>query len=578
MGGLRLRALPAGDSITFGYQSTTGNGYRYNLQQVIMNPPWNGGLVARQSADNGTIVDFIGSIDSGTMPDPDNEASFYGHSGAEIDAIGQFLYPDLAQNPNVVFLLAGTNDINNGDDVDNAPARLMAVVDNITSTLPNTAVLVGTLPLNGDPTKEALCDTFNEDITQMLLRRAADGNRVMPVPMEDLGPDDMADSLHPNDQGYAKMADAWFSALWQAAEWGWIDPATGDLGTGGSGKQYCTNNPTWYPQGEIANGAGLGPNGGLYNCLFEYVLSDDCGCEFTEPNAPAQVFPVPSNGNCSSLNDNSTAVRFADLNGDGRAEYLWLDTNGVTTAFLNLGSSATGIDAAQVQWLPSGVIATGVGAARHQVQFADLNGDGRAEYLWVHDDGSVDAWLNLGGPDDGPDAAKVAWSPSGTVATGIGEPGAGVRFADLNGDGRAEYLWLDEDGAMTAYLNLGSSEGGLGAANVGWLPQGVVATGPANGATRDNVILADINGDGRADYLTVTHTGGVVELWINGGGPDDGPNAAKVVWYPQGVIATGVGTSGVGVQFADLNGDGRAEYLDVNYLTSAVNAWLNGCP
>jgi hypothetical protein len=32
----------------------------------------------------------------------------------------------------------------------------------------------------------------------------------------------------------------------------------------------------------------------------------------------------------------------------------------------------------------------------------DLNGDGRAEYLWVHDDGSVNAWLNLGGPDDGP--------------------------------------------------------------------------------------------------------------------------------------------------------------------------------
>jgi lysophospholipase L1-like esterase len=105
--------------------------------------------------------------------------------------------PDLSQNPNVVFLLAGTNDINNGDDVDGAPARLMAVVDSITSTLPNTAVLVGTIPLNGDPAKEALADTFNYNIIQMLLRRASDGARVMPVPMESLGPDDMADSLHP---------------------------------------------------------------------------------------------------------------------------------------------------------------------------------------------------------------------------------------------------------------------------------------------------------------------------------------------------------------------------------------------
>lgn len=175
-----------------------------------MSPPWSTGLVTRQSADNDTIVDFIGSVDSGTMPDADNEVSFratgiystsyynsQGHSGAEINTIASFVYPDLSQNPNVVFLLAGTNDINNDDDIDNAPARLMAMVDNITSTLPNTAVLVGTIPLNGDATKEGWSDTYNYNIIQMLLRRASDGARVMPVPMESLGPDDMADSLHP---------------------------------------------------------------------------------------------------------------------------------------------------------------------------------------------------------------------------------------------------------------------------------------------------------------------------------------------------------------------------------------------
>ncbi|KAF7378393.1 Acetyl xylan esterase [Mycena sanguinolenta] len=553
MGGLKIRALPAGDSITFGFQSSTGDGYRLDLEEMIVTPPWAGGTVTSRQ-DETAIVEYIGSVDSGTMPNPENE----GHSGAEINTISGFVLPDLSQNPNVVFLLAGTNDINNGDDIADAPTRLMALVDAITSALPTAAVLVGTLPLNGNADIEAEVETFNYNITQSLLRRAADGVRTYPVPMENIGPSDMADGLHPNDEGYQIMANSWFSALWQVAEWGWIEPATGDLSDGG-GKEFCATNPVWYPQGEIANGAGLGPNGGTFNCLLD-PEEEVCGCEFTEPNVLAGVLNIPPSGNCSDLNDNSTAVRFADLNGDGRAEYLWLDTAGVTTAFLNLGSSETGIDAGEVQWLPSGVIATGVGAHRYQVQFADLNGDGRAEYLWVHDDGSVEAWLNLGGPDDGPNAAKVSWFPAGTIATGIGEDGTGVRFADLNGDGRAEYLWLDEDGAMTAYLNLGSTTGGEGAANV-----------------QDNVILADINGDGRADYLTVTHDGGVAELWINGGGPNDGPNAAQVVWFPQGVIATGVGTSGLGVQFADLNGDGRAEYLDVNYLTSAVNAWLNGC-
>lgn len=86
-----------------------------------------------------------------------------------------------------------------------------------------------------------------------------------------------------------------------------------------------------------------------------------------------------------------------------------------------------------------------------------------------------------------------------------------------------------------------------------------------------------MNGDGRADYVAVSRTDGSARLWLNGGAPDDGPNAAKVVWYPYGTIAIGVGGSGRGVQFADLNRDPRAKYLDVEFDTFAVSAWLNIC-
>ncbi|KAJ7763533.1 hypothetical protein DFH07DRAFT_770720 [Mycena maculata] len=121
---------------------------------------------------------------------------------------------------------------------------------------------------------------------------------------------------------------------------------------------------------------------------------------------------------------------------------------------------------------------TRVGATPCHIQFADLNGNGRAEYLFVHNDGSVNAWLNLGNPDDGPDAAKVGWFPVGSIASGIG-----VRFVDLNSDGHTECLRLDEDGAMTvdhkpsSILVLWIGER---AANVVWLLQGVVAIGPAD--------------------------------------------------------------------------------------------------
>lgn len=44
-----------------------------------------------------------------------------------------------------------------------------------------------------------------------------------------------------------------------------------------------------------------------------------------------------------------TAVHFADFNGDGRSEYLWVDNNGAVTAFLNLSSSSGGANAGKVQ-------------------------------------------------------------------------------------------------------------------------------------------------------------------------------------------------------------------------------------
>ncbi len=49
-----------------------------------------------------------------------------------------------------------------------------------------------------------------------------------------------------------------------------------------------------------------------------------------------------------------------------------MDENGAVTAFLNLGSPSgqESEQGAAVQWLPQGVIATGVGAARQEVQFA----------------------------------------------------------------------------------------------------------------------------------------------------------------------------------------------------------------
>lgn len=138
---------------------------------------------------------------------------------------------------------------------------------------------------------------------------------------------------------------------------------------------------------------------------------------------------------------NAKAVHFADLNGDGRAEYLWVGPKGQVQAWYNNGYlDDDAIKTSHVDWVPAGQIASGIGGLRAEIRFADLNGDGRADYLWVQPDGSITAYINGGQIGGSKTPANINWLPQGVIATGIGENGAGVRLPDLAGVGRADYV------------------------------------------------------------------------------------------------------------------------------------------
>ncbi|MFD8934776.1 FG-GAP repeat domain-containing protein, partial [Streptomyces sp. NPDC059578] len=114
-------------------------------------------------------------------------------------------------------------------------------------------------------------------------------------------------------------------------------------------------------------------------------------------------------------------------------------------------------------WTKLGQVATGSTQwSDRQVRFADLNGDGRADYLVVGPNGSVEAFQNVDG--------KGAWTKLGQVATGSTQwSDRQVRFADLNGDGRADYLVVGPNGSVEAHQNVD----GAGT----WTKLGQVATG-----------------------------------------------------------------------------------------------------
>lgn len=183
-----------------------------------------------------------------------------------------------------------------------------------------------------------------------------------------------------------------------------------------------------------------------------------------------------------------------------------------------------------------------------------------------------------GSKKDAANPAQIKWAPTGRTANGFGRPGSGVRFADLNGDGKADYLWVDANGNVEAHLNLGQAVPVIEAAIEGDLVRWAKnATTVFSGSVTkfDNVRLADINGDGKVEYLSVALKDGAVTEWTNKGA--EGTDAAQVSWEANGLIAAGVGAKGTSVYFADLNGDGRAEYLVVDPKTSAVTAYVNVC-
>jgi hypothetical protein len=93
------------------------------------------------------------------------------------------------------------------------------------------------------------------------------------------------------------------------------------------------------------------------------------------------------------------------------------------------------------------------------------------------------------------------------------------------------------------------------------------------GVRREDIQLADIDGDGKADYLVVDPLNGNVMMYRNGG-----PGGSKWIWYPvKKAIASDLGYNGYAVRFADLNGDGRAEYLGLSMASGALQMWVNAC-
>jgi lysophospholipase L1-like esterase len=189
-----VRVMPLGDSITDGYN--VPGGYRVGLWQRL--------------AGGGYTVDFVGSGSNGPpeLGDHDHE----GHSGWRIDQIDANIVNWLRISaPHTVLLHIGTNDVNQNYDVANAPARMSTLVDHILANAPGVELFVAQITPETDPSLEARVQAYNAALPAMVQGK---GSHVHLVDMHSaLTTADLADGVHPNAVGYAKMGAVWYSAL-----------------------------------------------------------------------------------------------------------------------------------------------------------------------------------------------------------------------------------------------------------------------------------------------------------------------------------------------------------------------------
>jgi lysophospholipase L1-like esterase len=210
------RLMPLGDSITAGAHSAGPVPGAYRIQF------WN-----RAVAD-GLAINFVGSENnrSGSLTDGDHA----GFPGRTIDQTTAWVRSgNLANYPaEAILLMIGANDANGNALGTVMRDRLSVLIDEITSAVPNTYLLVSPItPFDsprGTAAKSQNIALYNSLIPALVAQKASQGKKVYlaeagnTLAAGDMNGDnsftiDLNDGIHPTADGYNKLGNAWYNAV-----------------------------------------------------------------------------------------------------------------------------------------------------------------------------------------------------------------------------------------------------------------------------------------------------------------------------------------------------------------------------
>ena len=282
-------------------------------------------------------------------------------------------------------------------------------------------------------------------------------------------------------------------------------------------------------------------------------------------------------------------VRLADIDGDGRCDYVVFDNS--TTNIYGWRNGALNNSAPAYWYDMLGVFSGLPSLALSGWQFVDLNGDKKDDLIWVSPDGQVTTWINRRGFSVG---LSPAWVSHNVTHAGSSSPvnvtfgaslgsgradyaltsiqngtvyverwqnedyggtmvrGDGDRYCDMTGSGSDDYIFINATGAITLFEN--DHNWGY------WVPWGVIYN--AN-RTREEVHIADFDADGKCDILLVDKDTGATTVILNeySSGAFSFSNIGVVTGSATCTEGYGNDKHDLGVRWHDLDGDKRADFL-----------------
>lgn len=290
-------------------------------------------------------------------------------------------------------------------------------------------------------------------------------------------------------------------------------------------------------------------------------------------------FLLPENSPCFSKLTcyilSADGDRYCNMLGhsNGAMDYVWVHSSGYMILYESLGGE---FPADPPYWGAHYQIweaskEHGSDIDRRDLHLADWDGDGLCDIIYVDpDNGEMDVWLNQYKKRG--DITKWAHvtdaGPRGTVKPcpekrGVGIYDLAVRFADIDGNNRTDYLCIEKNGRTWGYLNYDDG-------NLTYISQ----FKKTEDKDRANLRWVDVNGDGRDDLLWVDKFIGDATVWYNKG-PTPSSGSAYT-WSLQGPLYEGT-NQGSCMHFSDLNGDGRADMTFADSLTNNATTWFNMC-